>query len=63
LAWHGKFIKQWPQYEDKYDLVFYRMWRYYLLGCAAYFKSKQGQLWQMVFTKRSFPGSYRSVRM
>ena len=63
LAWHEKFIEKWPQYADKYGLVFYRMWRYYLLGCAAYFKSKQGQLWQMVFTKRSFPGSYTSVRM
>ena len=63
LAWHEKFIEKWPQYADKYGLVFYRMWRYYLLGCAAYFKSKQGQLWQMVFTKRSFPGCYRSVRM
>jgi cyclopropane-fatty-acyl-phospholipid synthase len=63
LAWHEKFIEKWPQYADKYGLVFYRMWRYYLLGCAAYFKSKQGQLWQMVLTKRSFPGSYRSVRM
>ena len=63
LAWHDKFIEKWPQYADKYGLVFYRMWRYYLLGCAAYFKSKQGQLWQMVFTKRSFSGSYRSIRM
>ena len=63
LAWHEKFIEKWPQYAEKYGLVFYRMWRYYLLGCAAYFKSKQGQLWQMVFTKRSFPGCYRSVRM
>ena len=63
LAWHEKFIESWPKYADKYGPVFYRMWRYYLLGCAAYFKSKQGQLWQMVYTKRSFPGVYRSIRM
>lgn len=63
LAWHDKFIESWPINANKYGLVFYKMWRYYLLGCAAYFKSKQGQLWQMVFTKRSFAGSYRSIRM
>lgn len=63
LAWHDKFIESWPNNANKYGLVFYKMWRYYLLGCAAYFKSKQGQLWQMVFTKRSFAGSYRSIRM
>jgi Cyclopropane fatty acid synthase and related methyltransferases len=27
---------------------FYRMWRYYLLGCAGYFRSGHGQLWQLL---------------
>lgn len=63
LAWHKKFIESWPKHADKYGFVFYRMWKYYLLGCAAYFKSKQGQLWQMVFSKRASIGPYRSIRM
>ncbi|WP_062309856.1 cyclopropane fatty acyl phospholipid synthase [Polynucleobacter sinensis] len=63
LAWHQKFISSWPSLSYKYDSVFYRMWIYYLLGCAAYFKSRQGQLWQLVFTKRNFSGVYRSIRM
>lgn len=63
LAWHDNFLKTWHEYSEKYDQVFYRMWRYYLLGCAAYFKSKQGQLWQMVFTKRERKEVYRSIRI
>ena len=27
---------------------FYRFWRYYLLACAGYFRSGQGQLWQLL---------------
>ena len=63
LAWHQKFIASWQLIASKYDSIFYRMWNYYLLGCAAYFKSRQGQLWQIVFTKRCYQGSYRSIRM
>ena len=63
LAWYQKFINSWPSLSGKYDSVFYRMWSYYLLGCAAYFKSRQGQLWQLVFTKRNYKRVYRSIRM
>ena len=63
LAWDQKFITSWPSLSCKYDSTFYRMWRYYLLGCAAYFKSRQGQLWQLVLTKRNYSSIYRSIRM
>ena len=63
LAWYKKFITSWPLVASKYNYIFFRMWSYYLLGCAAFFKSRQGQLWQIVFTKRSYSGIYRSIRM
>ncbi|MEW8302386.1 MAG: cyclopropane-fatty-acyl-phospholipid synthase, partial [Candidatus Thiodiazotropha sp.] len=41
---------------------FYRMWKYYLHSCAGFFRSRQGQLWQLVMNKRQYEGVYRSVR-
>lgn len=38
------------------------MWKYYLLSCAGYFRSRQGQLGQIVLSKRARSGGYRSVR-
>ena len=35
---------------------------YDLLSCAGYFRSRQGQLWQLVLTRRERGGAYRSVR-
>lgn len=51
MAWHQNFEKAWPTLKDKYSHRFYRMWNYYLLACAGLFRSRQGQLWQMVLTK------------
>jgi cyclopropane-fatty-acyl-phospholipid synthase len=38
------------------------MWRYYLLSCAGFFRSRQGQLWQLVLSKPQREGHYRSIR-
>jgi cyclopropane-fatty-acyl-phospholipid synthase len=38
------------------------MWRYYLLSCAGFFRSRQGQLWQLVLSKAQREGVYRSIR-
>jgi cyclopropane-fatty-acyl-phospholipid synthase len=38
------------------------MWRYYLLSCAGFFRARQGQLWQLVLTRRDRTQPYRSVR-
>lgn len=62
MAWYKKFIENWPKISTKYGQRFYRMWTYYLLGCAAFFRSRQGQLWQIVLTKKSHQGTYRSIR-
>jgi cyclopropane-fatty-acyl-phospholipid synthase len=63
MAWYENFIKNWPTISSNYDQRFYRMWTYYLLGCAGFFRSRQGQLWQIVLSKRSRNKVYRSKRL
>ncbi|WP_260293083.1 cyclopropane fatty acyl phospholipid synthase [Sedimenticola hydrogenitrophicus] len=62
MAWWANFDRAWPGLEAKYGKRFYRMWKYYLLCCAGFFRSRQGQLWQLVLSKRQRSGVYRSVR-
>lgn len=62
LAWWSNFQSAWPRLSKHYDERFYRMWRYYLMSCAGFFRSKRGQLWQMVLTPVESQRVYRSVR-
>ena len=62
LAWWQRFDAAWPELRANYDDVFYRMWKYYLHASAGFFRSRQGQVWQIVLSKRVRPGVYRSVR-
>jgi len=62
MAWWERFDAAWPELEAKYSKRFYRMWKYYLLCCAGFFRSRQGQLWQLVLSKRTRSQVYRSVR-
>lgn len=62
MAWHDNFQKHWPNIAHKYDQRFYRMWVYYLLSCAGLFRSRRGQLWQIVLSKDGVRGGYQSVR-
>ncbi|HQS03482.1 MAG: cyclopropane-fatty-acyl-phospholipid synthase [Halothiobacillus sp. 24-54-40] len=62
MAWWGNFDRAWPNLAEKYGKRFYRMWKYYLLMCAGFFRSGQGQLWQIVLGNRQRPSIYRSVR-
>ncbi len=62
MAWWENFDKAWPDLSTHYDERFYRMWKYYLHSCAGFFRSKQGQLWQLVLSKRGREGEYRSLR-
>jgi cyclopropane-fatty-acyl-phospholipid synthase len=61
-AWWLRFDAAWPQLRDKYGERFYRQWKYYLMCCAGLFRSRQGQLWQVVLGKRQRTGLYRSLR-
>lgn len=59
MAWHGNVEQAWPRLEALIAQRcggpdgargFRRFWRYYLLCCAGFFRSRQGQLWQLVLT-------------
>ena len=62
VAWWNNFYQAWPQLSEKYDERFLRMWRYYLMSCAGFFRSGNGQLWQFVLKPISNAATYRSVR-
>ncbi len=64
MAWFANFDAHWEELKGTgvYDDRFYRMWKYYLLSCAASFRVRYLQLWQIVFTKISEKSSYTSVR-
>jgi cyclopropane-fatty-acyl-phospholipid synthase len=54
LAWTSNFRKSWPKIKSDYDERFYRMWIYYLLSCAGALRSRNLQLWQIVFSKNRY---------
>ena len=76
MAWHSRCEAGWddltPLLQERWGASgaagFRRFWRYYLLCCAAFFRSRQGQLWQLVLSPGgatsggSDGGIYRSVR-
>ena len=62
MAWWENFAAGWPRLEQKYGPRFYRMWKYYLMCCAGFFRSRQGQLWQLVLAKRARNAVYCPAR-
>lgn len=62
MAWHDNISQALPLLSQRYDARFLRMWSYYLLSCAGYFRSRKGQLWQLLLTKPSRTNPYRSLR-
>ncbi len=62
MQWHKNFEKNWDKLSINYDERFRRMWNYYLLSCAAGFRTRKLQLWQIVLSKNGVPGAYKSVR-
>ncbi len=51
LAWHDNVEKARWSLPQKYDRRFFRMWRYYLLSCAAAFRARKLELWQVLMTR------------
>jgi len=61
--WWRNFDAAWPDLRgERYDDRFYRMWRFYLLGCVGRFRARRNQLWHLVLSKRGVRGGYASVR-
>ena len=48
---------------EKYDERFKRIWTFYLLGCAAAFRSTNTLLWQIVYRKRRTSENYVHKRI
>lgn len=62
MAWYARFESAWPELKGtkpEYDERFYRMWRFYLLSCAAGFRARSIQLWQWVLSPNGLPGGYQ----
>ncbi len=55
MAWYERFERAWPELSAHYDERFHRMWRYYLLQCAAGFRCRYIQLYQLVMTRTGTP--------
>ena len=62
IAWFKNFDASWPKLKQNFDDRFYRMWKYYLLSCAAIFRSREAQLYQFVFSKQGVLGGYITPR-
>lgn len=62
MAWLDNFKTSWPEIQNNYDEQFYRMWVFYLSSCAASFRVRKNNLWQLVMVKKDFPEEYLAVR-
>ena len=58
MHWFSNFNENWHELKNIYDYRFYRMWKYYLLSCAASFRARKNQLWQIVLSPNGIPGGY-----
>lgn len=62
MAWDANFDRNWDKIKANYSDPFYRMWKFYLMSCAASFRSRSIQLWQVVLSKKGVLGGYETVR-
>ncbi|UHQ25102.1 cyclopropane fatty acyl phospholipid synthase [Lysobacter sp. 5GHs7-4] len=61
-AWRDNVEHAWPALDARYDERFRRMWRFYLAGAMASFRSRHAQLWQLVLSPEGVPGGYVAPR-
>ena len=62
MAWQHNLDRNWDSLKEKYDERFRRMWSFYLQSCAAAFRARNIQLWQVVFSKQGVRGGDQTVR-
>ena len=61
--WRQRFVHAWQEIETLgFDERFRRMWRYYLAGAMAIFRSRRAQVWQLVLSPNGVPGGYVAPR-
>jgi cyclopropane-fatty-acyl-phospholipid synthase len=61
-AWRANIEAAWARLDARYDERFRRMWRFYLAGAMASFRTRRAQLWQLVLSPRGVPGGYLAPR-
>jgi cyclopropane-fatty-acyl-phospholipid synthase len=62
MAWYTNINRHWDKLKNNYDETFHRMWNYYLLSSAAAFRTRDLQLWQIIFSKEGLKGGYQVTR-
>ena len=62
MAWLENFKRAWPQLAGGYSERFERMFTYYLNACAGAFRSRNIQLWQVLFSPAGVEGGVRVYR-
>ncbi|AML58782.1 Cyclopropane-fatty-acyl-phospholipid synthase [Serratia rubidaea] len=62
MAWYERFQQAWPQLAERYSERFERMFSYYLNACAGAFRSRDIQLWQVLFSPKGVEGGIRVPR-
>jgi len=62
MAWQHNLDRNWDSLKEKYGERFRRMWSFYLQSCAAAFRARNIQLWQVVFAKQGVRSGYQTVR-
>lgn len=61
-AWRASVEAAWDRLPARYDARFRRMWRFYLAGSMATFRSRRSQLWQVLLSPHGVPGGLPEVR-
>lgn len=63
MAWLKNFRGSYLHLDNhKYNSRFKRMWEFYLQVCAAQFRARNLQLWQIVYSRNGVAGGYKSIR-
>jgi cyclopropane-fatty-acyl-phospholipid synthase len=62
MAWYRNFTDNWHLLKNTYGDRFFRMWTYYLLSCAASFRVRRNQVWQIVLSPKGVTGGYIPCR-
>jgi cyclopropane-fatty-acyl-phospholipid synthase len=58
MAWSANLDANWNHLKSKYGEPFCRMWKLYLQGCAAGFRTDLLRVWQIVFSPGGYSGGY-----
>ena len=61
-AWRDNVEAAWDRLDRRYDEHFRRMWRFYLAGSMASFRSRRAQLWQVLLSPEGVPGGWTAAR-